>query len=79
MDGPRHDDPLKCPCAADCPYHRKEHQQDHEFVRAAMEVMAKLRDLKWSTLRALVMAAAFMVVGLLGMGLADKIKDIVGL
>jgi len=65
----------KCPYE-ECPCATHDHKEDHDFVRSAMRVMARLEDIKWSTLKALAVALAILVAGLIGSGLIEKIRGL---
>lgn len=67
----------QCPYQDECFCIKPEHKHDHEFVRSAMRVMAKLEDIKWSALKALFIGLAFLLVGVFGVGVISKLKELV--
>lgn len=69
----------KCPYQDDCYCIKKEHKEDHEFVRSAMRVLSKLEDIKWSTFKAVVVSFVFLIIGIFGIGLISKIKGFLGI
>lgn len=72
--------PEDCPYSRDCPCEDPKHQAEHLFVHDAMEVMARLKDLKWNTLKAVMIALVLLLLGFTGTGAAvwffERIKDV---
>lgn len=66
----------ECPYQDTCFCIKPEHKDDHAFVRSAMRVMARLEDMKWSTLKAVVIVAALWLFGSFGIGIIEKIKAV---
>jgi hypothetical protein len=58
----------------DCPCETEQHKREHEFVKAAIEVMGKLNDVKWSTLKTILAVIVAGILGLVMLGLSAKMR-----
>ena len=55
-----------CPFEKDCPCDTEAHKLQHEWVKEMIQVMRKLNQVKWGVIKAVAVALAFILLGILG-------------